>query len=240
LEEEHDPMQRKKLNVEGVMIDYGDTLAYTDEKANKVHEEKMVSILKKHGYASGWEKLKPIFAELNRTSSRGEITDLHEFYSILLGKLNLPEETILKDQLIEARKRFYVPSIKLYEGVIPMLARLRKKYRLALVSNCAAGTREIIDSLGLTKFFEAVVLSYEVGVRKPDRRIYLEALRRMGLAPEKCIFVADEISDLEGARSVAMITMLVHQGSNTFCEAENPYFKPDLEFDNISQITEYL
>jgi HAD superfamily hydrolase (TIGR01509 family) len=231
---------RSNLNIKGIMIDYGDTLAYTDEGANKVHDKKVLSILRKHGYALGPEHVNSTFAALYRSSSTGEMKDLREFYSIFLRKLNVPEEKALINQLIEARNRFYVPAVKLYDGAIQTLSTLQKKYALALVSNCAVGTIDTIKSLGLTKYFDQIVLSYEIGIRKPDKRIYLETLRRIQLPADECMFVADEISDLEGARSVGIITMLVHQGSNTLSEAENPDFKPDFECHHISQITEYL
>jgi putative hydrolase of the HAD superfamily len=117
---------------------------------------------------------------------------------------------------------------------------LQKKYVLALVSNCGVGTIDVIKALGLAEFFEHVILSYEVRVRKPDKRIYVEALRRIGMKADECMFVADEISDLEGAKKLGMRTLLVRQGSNTLCEAEDPDFKPDFECEHISEIIKFL
>ena len=57
---------------------------------------------------------------------------------------------------------------------------------------------------------------------------------------DECMFVADEISDLEGAKKLGMRTLLVRQGSNTLCEAEDPGFKPDFECERISEITKFL
>jgi putative hydrolase of the HAD superfamily len=102
------------------------------------------------------------------------------------------------------------------------------------------GTREEINNLDLSKFFEHMSLSNEVGVRKPDKRIYLDTLKALTLEGHECIFVADEISDLEGARPLKMKTLLVRQGSNTYSEAKDPNFKPDLECKRISEITRFL
>jgi FMN phosphatase YigB (HAD superfamily) len=101
-------------------------------------------------------------------------------------------------------------------------------------------TREEINNLGLTKFFEHMSLSYEVGVRKPDKRIYLDALNALAAKGHECIFVADEISDLEGATPLKMKTLLVRQGSSTHSEAKDPNFKPDAECRRISEITRFL
>ena len=83
-------------------------------------------------------------------------------------------------------------------------------------------------------------MSYEVGVKKPDRRIYLKALQRLKLRPEECVFVSDAISDLEGAREVGLKTILINQGEYTTYEAKDPSFKPDFQYKQISEIMEYL
>jgi len=98
---------------------------------------------------------------------------------------------------------------KLYGEVPETLTILREKYKLALVSNCAVRIDKLIHSLGLAGFFGCIILSYQVGVRKPDKRIYLEALRCLGLEAKECVFIAHEISDLEGAKEIGVKTILV-------------------------------
>jgi len=98
----------------------------------------------------------------------------------------------------------------------------------------------VIEALGLNRFFESVILSYEVGAKKPETRIYLTALRTLKLKPEECIFVADEISDLEGARKIGLKTILVRQGPHTQHENKDPTFKPDYECSNIRELLKFL
>ena len=231
---------RNELILKGIMIDFGDTLAYTDQEASDKYLQEVFSLIGKHGCSCDPDDVKSTVLALYRSSSKGEMKDLHEFWSILLKNLGVSQEKKLMDDLNEVRNRCYLPAVRLYDGVFSVLSLLKKKYTLALVSNCGVGTRDLIKYVVLTKFFEHIVLSYEVGVRKPDRRIYIEALRRTGLEADQCIFVADEISDLEGARNVGMATLLVRQGGNTLVEAENIGFRPDFECDRISQITEFL
>jgi FMN phosphatase YigB (HAD superfamily) len=101
-------------------------------------------------------------------------------------------------------------------------------------------TRKQINKLGLTKFFKHMSLSNEVGVRKPDERIYLDTLTALRLKGHSCIFIADEVSDLEGAKALKMKTLLVQQGSSAHDEAKDPNFKPDLGCKRISDITRFL
>jgi len=61
--------------------------------------------------------------------------------------------------------------------------------------------------LGVAHFFDVVVCSTELGVRKPDARMYLTALDRMGNEPSEALFVGHSKEDLEGAREVGLITV---------------------------------
>ena len=237
---DHAWKMRNNLVFKGVMIDYGDTLAYTDQKASDEYLQEVALLIGKHGCSCDSSDVKSALSALYRKSSKGGMKDLDELWSILLEDLGVSRKKELIDGLNQVRKRCCLPAIRLYDGVFSVLSSLEKKYLLALVSNCSVGTREVIEHIGLAKFFEHIILSYEVGVRKPDRRIYVEALRVIGLKADQCVFVADEISDLEGARKVGMATLLVRQGENTLVEAENIDFKPDFECDHISQVMKFL
>lgn len=74
-------------------------------------------------------------------------------------------------------------------------------HRTALVSN-SWGDLRYADEVRAS--FDAIVLSGEVGIRKPDPRIFAEAAQRIDVAPELCIFVDDHEPNLDGARSLGM------------------------------------
>jgi len=64
-----------------------------------------------------------------------------------------------------------------------------------------------------SEMFDAVLISGEVGLRKPEPEIYLLAARQLGLAPEECVFVDDLAINIRGALTVGMIG--VHHKSYT-------------------------
>jgi putative hydrolase of the HAD superfamily len=228
------------LHFKGVLIDFGGTLAYLDELENRRYEEALVLTLEKYGYKRGLKDISGVLASTYVSSTKGEQKTPHEFWSLVLRKLEVPARQDLTNELEAVRNRHLSSTWKLYDGVSAALATLRKKYRLALVSNCAEGTDRLINSLGLADFFSCIILSYQVGVRKPDKRIYLETLGCLKLEAHECIFVADEISDLEGAREIGLRTMLVRQGTDTFQGAKDVNFKPKFEISQISEITTSL
>lgn len=228
------------MNLKGVLIDFGHTLAYLNEDNVRSYREELVSLFTKYGFKGTLDDLSSVLDRTYRNSTEGEVKTVYELWKLILKNLGIPENSILIKELIRLRKHFVEARWRLYDKVFLVLSTLKKKYKLALVSNCFVGLYDVLKALDLTKFFEQIILSYEMGARKPDNSIYLEALQRLELRPEECVFVSDSISDLEGAREVGLKTVLVCQGDYTTYEAKDPSFKPDFQCKQISEIMEYL
>ena len=94
----------------------------------------------------------------------------------------------------------------LHPGILPMLSALRERsIRIGLITNCFSEEAKLIRESGLFPYFDAPCLSWEEGVRKPDPAIYRTCLRRLGIAPEECLYVGDGGSqELETARTFGM------------------------------------
>lgn len=90
--------------------------------------------------------------------------------------------------------------------VYELLRELREKgLKLAIVSNCSSEEVQVIKESRIYPYFDVVILSYEVGMRKPEQRIYADAMKRLNVRAEECIFVGDGGSnELEGAKGVGM------------------------------------
>ncbi len=95
----------------------------------------------------------------------------------------------------------------------PLLTDLKRRYRLALVSNfdytpTALG---ILEEAGVVDCFETILVSDEVGWRKPAPAIFEEALRRVGVTAEQTLFVGDRADiDVLGAHQVGMRTAWIN------------------------------
>jgi putative hydrolase of the HAD superfamily len=81
--------------------------------------------------------------------------------------------------------------------------------RTGLISN-SVGT-DIYDRAVLDELFDAIVISGEVGLHKPQPEIYLLAAERIGLPPKRCVFVDDLRENCAGAEAVGM-TAVLHRG----------------------------
>lgn len=228
------------MDVKGILIDFGYTLAYLDKEDDMEFREGITSILKGHGYLKTVDDVSRVLDDAYMNSFRGEVKDIREFWEMILTNLGISESSELVQQLTALRESHLDTLFKLYDGVIPILTTWKMKYKLALVSNCPVGFSDFLKHFNLGPLFECIILSYAVGVGKPERRIYLEALEGLGLEPSECVFVSDEISDLEGAAEMGLRTILVRQGERTMINAKDPNFRPDYQCDRISEITRVL
>ncbi len=221
-------------------MDFGYTLAYLDEGSIRRYREELLSTLIRYGYSKELSDLTLILEDTYRNTKKGEAKDIYEFWKTLLKNLEISGSSTLIQELTELRKRHLMTRFRLYDSAALVLSTLRKKYKLALVSNCFVGLSDYLKALNLTRFFDCIILSYEIGTMKPDRHIYFEALQRLRLRPKECIFVSDSISDLEGAKEVGIQAFLISRRENTTYCAKHPNFKPDFKCKHISEIIEFL
>jgi putative hydrolase of the HAD superfamily len=93
-----------------------------------------------------------------------------------------------------------------------LLRRLRRRYKLALVTNFPdiRTARMVFNIQGLPEFFDAIVVSAEVGYRKPSSIIFQRALEELGVDPSAAVMVGDTVeADIQGAARLGMKTILI-------------------------------
>jgi HAD superfamily hydrolase (TIGR01662 family) len=88
----------------------------------------------------------------------------------------------------------------------------KRGYILGIISNLI-GTREIpewLEAENFESYFKVVMLSSELGIRKPAPEIYLEAARRAGVEPARCAYVGDNLKrDVTGARAAGFGSVII-------------------------------
>jgi len=101
-----------------------------------------------------------------------------------------------------------------FDGVPEGLAAMKAMgLRLGCVTNKVARfTEPLLVASGLRDFFDAVVTSDQAGARKPDPAIFLDACRRLGVAPAEACVIGDSANDAEGARAAGCHFLLVPYG----------------------------
>jgi putative hydrolase of the HAD superfamily len=106
----------------------------------------------------------------------------------------------------EIRREMTRRSLVPMEGAIETLDGLRAAgLKLGVISNCSSEVGELWDDSPFAGRFDAVVLSADVGLKKPDPRIYRLTLDSLGVEPADAVFVGDgEADELPGAEAVGM------------------------------------
>lgn len=111
-------------------------------------------------------------------------------------------------------------SLRMQEDMFEMLRRARSSgIKTALLSN--SWGLELYPRDLLEETCDVVVISGEVGMRKPDAEIFTFTTDKLGLEPEACIFVDDHPGHLKAARAVGMTTVLHKDPATTIAELED-------------------
>ncbi len=203
-----------------VLFDVGGTLIESRPSPAEVY----AAVLSRRGPSVAAEEVAPVFAQV-----WAEMTQLHPMgldrYSHLKGGERewwgaflrrvlaglshpAPWEPVL-DELFEA---FAAPSLwHVFDEVFGALDRLRsRRLPLAVVSNWDSRLPALLDQLGLTPYFDAVLVSALEGVEKPAAAIFARAAQRLGVTPAGCLHVGDSpLDDYRGAESAGMRAVLV-------------------------------
>lgn len=85
---------------------------------------------------------------------------------------------------------------------------LKDRFKISMLSNIADDRISELFREEDISMFDDMVLSYQVGLAKPDKRIYEIASERLGLAPEECVFIDDNSYYCNGAIEIGMQTVI--------------------------------
>lgn len=128
----------------------------------------------------------------------GKLTT-REHWKIVCNALNVPPEEFAP---VEAH---FWGGDKVDLDLVAYIRSLRPRYKTGLLSNAWDDLRHYLENeWKIADIFDEIIISAEVGVAKPDPRIYQIALERLGAAPEEAIFVDDYPGNVEGARRLGM------------------------------------
>jgi putative hydrolase of the HAD superfamily len=125
-----------------------------------------------------------------------------EFWRQVIEKLHLNES-------VDILEKQWIDSYEIISGTKQIIIELSKKYSLYYLSD---NVKERVDALDtkfdFLKLFKGGIFSHEVGVRKPDPKIYEFALNKSNSNPERTIFIDDKEMMLKPARTLGLHTIL--------------------------------
>jgi HAD superfamily hydrolase (TIGR01549 family) len=200
------------FDVHGTLIDKGGMEAVERGRA------KIVAFLNAHGISLSNEEYKEVWIA-NLRKHRKDYEELNEvsfygWYKGILGDLGIadPDETWI-DQLNEEWMQGFIESTTEIQPAKRVLSELKPVYRLGVISNSLGRNTEVdLVRTGLRDFFDVLIVSSEIGKRKPHPEIFQAALDAMELKAEGAVMVGDNLQeDIVGAKNAGMKTVYVPQ-----------------------------
>lgn len=181
----------------------------------------------------------PYNLELWRIYGEGKITKAElnkRRYSYPLEAVGINDQELADTFCREALSRIPTKN-KLVEGAIELLEYLRPKYNMYILSN---GFKELqshkMRTSGIDKYFDAIILSEEIGVNKPNRELYEYALQKTASTVEESIMIGDMFdTDIVGAANIGMEQIYFNPKNK-----ENCTFAPTHIVTHLLQIKEIL
>ena len=185
-----------------VLLDLYDTLVWSDWYSWQGRLADRLGITR--------EAMGRAFTQTRPARSTGANPDLEGDLTLVLSAADIEPTRELVAELLEGEREMGA-SVRLYDDSLEVVRGLRGGgVPTALVSNCSHNTRPIVERLGLEREFDAVILSFEIGVMKPDPAIYREALSRVGDPdPTRSVFVDDQVRYCDGVAALGLQTFLI-------------------------------
>jgi putative hydrolase of the HAD superfamily len=124
----------------------------------------------------------------------------HEFMQKVLADLGFGLEP-------ERAMQIACAMIKLDKDVFKVMKKLKEsgKYRIGVISNNSKEWSVYSkENLGIGAYCDSWIVSCDLGIKKPDKEIYLKAAESLGLMPEECLFIDNKQRNIDGAAVVGM------------------------------------
>lgn len=168
------------------------------------------------------DALRASLRELGASMSDAEYADAYEacrrrqdgsFRGHLAVRFLGPDADLAEVEQAASRHWRY-PASALEPDARPCLEMLRQAgYRIGVIANQPSVVREALERDGILEHFTAWVISEDLGLQKPDPRIYAHAVEQAGAEPAACAMVGDRLDyDVRPAGSVGMRTVWVLRG----------------------------
>jgi HAD superfamily hydrolase (TIGR01509 family) len=177
--------------IRGVIFDFGNVICSFDVEIflAKLHERTGLGVdaLRDRIYGSG----------LHSRYERGVVSST-EFHREVVRRIGVD---VPAKELADQFSDIFTPLESTHE----LIRALKGRYRIGLLSNTNEWHfQRQIRGVPVFPLFDAVTLSFEVGALKPEPEIYLDALRKLSLPPEECVFIDDIGRYAEGAAALGI------------------------------------
>ena len=179
------------MSVRAVFFDLGGVIVRTEYQAPRQHLAERLGM-------EYDDLVKIVFdGESGHRASIGAIpADVH--WASIIKRLKRPAS-----ELEAIRHEFFAGDV-IDRTILDFLRSLRGKYKTGLISNAWGDLREYILREKIEDAFDHIIISAEVGVVKPEAKIFQIALEQAGVKPKEMVFVDDFAVNIEGCEKLGI------------------------------------
>jgi haloacid dehalogenase superfamily, subfamily IA, variant 3 with third motif having DD or ED/haloacid dehalogenase superfamily, subfamily IA, variant 1 with third motif having Dx(3-4)D or Dx(3-4)E len=137
----------------------------------------------------------------------------------------------------------FIDTLELRDGAVELLAEVGKRYRLGLLSNFTYGPviHKSLRKIGIDKHFQSIIVSEEIGWRKPSPVIFQDMLQRLGVAADEALFIGDSpMEDIKGALDMGIKTLFVPSQFNSLQDLKDSKLEPDSAVPDLQLLSKEL
>lgn len=199
----------KKLDVKAVFFDFDDTLQ-SRKGAYRIYCENFLD--KYFPSISKEERDEKLFQMEEYVD--GGYKDREVYFPELIELWHWTNHPKMQE-LFDSFNYDYGRHVDMLPGAVDMLKEVKRRgYILGAITNGVSSLQNLkLDTAGIRDLFDVVVVSGDIGIYKPDRRIFDEAVRRAGVKNEESLFVGDHpVNDIEGALGANMQVIRMNYG----------------------------
>lgn len=220
--------------IKAITFDYGGTLAYGELDREK-YRNALTDYIFRLGYYGKRAQLNKVrsgmLERLRKTQEKNRELRFEDLYRGLLFNLGLHPSQENLDYIEQLYYDFF--KIELVPGIREMLVDLGERYNLAIVSNAISNvSRLTLQKNDLARYFDYVVLSRDLGVRKPDPEIFNFVLNSWGIDGNEAVHVGDSLkNDVQGGKNAGMKTVWIREDN------EATIIHPDFIISRVTELS---
>ena len=237
-------------NIRAIVFDYGNTIIPFGREALDAYDQELAAGLRARFGAFDEARFQSFRMESRLAPYAGDPPSYREndFASITVGLIRAlygitPEDEVLAE-LLALRLKAFVDVVSVEPDVDALLGRLGERYALGLLSNYPDGEaiRMSLETTGLARHFDAVVISGEEGYVKPHPVVFEKMVECLAVAPPEVLFVGDNwLADVQGAKRAGMRAAHMRRWAPPeVFEAGPEDFLPDFEIADLSELEAVL
>jgi len=171
---------------------------------------------------------------MERAMMTSKFEDLRSAFVAVCKEFDLEVNEDKLGQLVGIWNKSWMLA-KPYEETIDCLEKLKKKYKLILVSNTDNfSIEQVMNKFGLSELFDYTFFSYNLGIIKTDKRFLEHILSKINLTADDCVMVGDSLqSDIMAAKAAGIKAVLIdRRNSREF----HPKIKKLTELETVLEI----